>query len=323
MQCKRMSVWMSAIAATVWLVCLVGYAHAAHILVSGNSMTPSNANLTGAIAGLGHTAVFVAPTDLAATSFTGFDAIWLDGFSLYGTGPWPENLLTFMNTGGNVFVQSPGFGSEGLAFYPLGTQLATQFTCPPGNDTIVIVDALSPLGANHAVNAGLTGAGLSQWGPSVCGYFSTIGTFHGLTHTGTVGQWGTLVTAVGAGYLVYTQQGVSQYLSSAANPGFTSVAARFLDNVVTLSNIQPSQTLTVTKTGTGTGTVSSIPAGITCGADCTEAYAYNTVVGLTATPAAGSVFGGWSGHADCLDGAVRMNAAKTCTATFNPVPPRR
>ena len=316
MQCKRMSVWMSAIATAVWLMCLVGYTHAAHILVSGNSMNHSNTNLTGAIAGLGHTAVFVAPGDFAATSLTGFDAIWLDGFSQYGTGAWPQRLLTFMNTGGNVLVQSPGFGSEGLAFYPLGTQLATVFTCPLGQDMITIVDALSPLGANHAVNAGLTNAGLSQWGASACGYFSTIGTFHGLTHTGTVGQWGTIVTAVGAGYLVYTQQVVSQYLSSATNPGATSQAARFLDNVVTLTNIQPSHTLTVTKTGTGTGTVSSTPAGITCGADCTEVYADNTVVTLAATPVVGALFGGWSGHADCSDGAVRMNAAKTCTATF-------
>ena len=76
------------------------------------------------------------------------------------------------------------------------------------------------------------------------------------------------------------------------------------------------QTLTVTKAGTGGGTVTSTPAGITCGADCTEAYPYYTRVDLTATPAAGSVFTGWSGHADCTDGAVRLNAAKTCTATF-------
>ncbi len=31
--------------------------------------------------------------------------------------------------------------------------------------------------------------------------------------------------------------------------------------------------LTVTKAGTGTGTVTSSPAGISCGADCSQAYA--------------------------------------------------
>ena len=90
----------------------------------------------------------------------------------------------------------------------------------------------------------------------------------------------------------------------------------------TATFIRPPQTLTVTKAGTGTGTVTSAPAGITCGADCTEAYAYNTVVVLSPTPAVGSAFGGWSGHVDCADGAVRLTAAKTCTATFTPAPPQ-
>jgi hypothetical protein len=76
-------------------------------------------------------------------------------------------------------------------------------------------------------------------------------------------------------------------------------------------------TLTVSKAGTGSGTVTSNPAGISCGADCTETYGSGTVVNLTATPAAGSVFAGWSGHSDCLDGSVTMAAARSCTATFN------
>lgn len=75
-------------------------------------------------------------------------------------------------------------------------------------------------------------------------------------------------------------------------------------------------TLDVTKDGTGTGTVTSSPAGINCGRDCSEAYDEDTVVTLTATPDAGSVFSVWGGYADCLDGVVTMNADKTCTATF-------
>jgi hypothetical protein len=73
-------------------------------------------------------------------------------------------------------------------------------------------------------------------------------------------------------------------------------------------------TLTVTKIGTGT--VTSIPAGIDCGADCSEIYASDTPVTLTAFPATGSTFVGWSG--DCAaDGTVTLDADKTCTATFN------
>jgi hypothetical protein len=57
--------------------------------------------------------------------------------------------------------------------------------------------------------------------------------------------------------------------------------------------------------------------GIACPGDCTEAYANGTVVALTPTPAAGSTFAGWTGHADCTDASVTMDADKSCTATFN------
>ncbi len=70
-----------------------------------------------------------------------------------------------------------------------------------------------------------------------------------------------------------------------------TMAAVLLAGVCSVFASDPPQTLKVTTVGTGTRTVSSAPAGIACGADCTEAYAYNTVVTLTATPTAGAVFG--------------------------------
>jgi hypothetical protein len=79
----------------------------------------------------------------------------------------------------------------------------------------------------------------------------------------------------------------------------------------------PSFTLDVTTAGAGSGTVTSSPAGIDCGSDCTEDYTSGTPVTLTPAPNAGSAFAGWSGDADCSDGVVTMDAAKTCTAKFD------
>ncbi len=59
--------------------------------------------------------------------------------------------------------------------------------------------------------------------------------------------------------------------------------------------IQRMHSLTVTDIGTGAGSVSSSPAGIDCGATCAASFADATQITLTATPAAGSTFAGWSG----------------------------
>ena len=81
----------------------------------------------------------------------------------------------------------------------------------------------------------------------------------------------------------------------------------------------PPKTLTVNKAAEdGTGTVISVPAGINCGADCTENYIKGTVVTLTAHPGVKSYLASWSG--DCtgtgLTTQVTMDADKTCTAAF-------
>lgn len=79
-----------------------------------------------------------------------------------------------------------------------------------------------------------------------------------------------------------------------------------------------SYTIAVNKTGTGTGTVGSTPLGINCGTDCSEAYVTGSLVTLTATPALGSKFVGWSGGCSGTSTCTVIgNAATTVTATFN------
>jgi hypothetical protein len=87
---------------------------------------------------------------------------------------------------------------------------------------------------------------------------------------------------------------------------------------VTATFTLQSYTLTVSKTGAGSGTVTSSPAGINCGATCAASFTSGTVVTLTATPAGGSTFGGWSGAGCAGTGTcvVTMSAAQSVTATF-------
>ena len=82
--------------------------------------------------------------------------------------------------------------------------------------------------------------------------------------------------------------------------------------------VAQSFTLTVNRVGTGTGTVTSAPAAINCGSVCANTYGAGAVVTLTATPAAGSTFTGWSGGGCSGTGAcvVTVAAATTVSATF-------
>ena len=75
-------------------------------------------------------------------------------------------------------------------------------------------------------------------------------------------------------------------------------------------------TLTLTKAGTGSGA-------LTCnGAPCATAYPEGTVLTLTATPAQGSTFAGWSGGGCSGTGTchLTLEADTAITATFNANP---
>jgi len=80
--------------------------------------------------------------------------------------------------------------------------------------------------------------------------------------------------------------------------------------------------LTVTKTGSGSGTVTSSTGAINCGGTCAAAINYGGTVTLTASPASGSTFAGWSGAGCSGTGTctVTMNAAQAVTAAFNAIP---
>jgi hypothetical protein len=77
-------------------------------------------------------------------------------------------------------------------------------------------------------------------------------------------------------------------------------------------------TVSVTREGLGQGDVTSEPAGIDCGADCTAQVAHGSTITLSAVAGAWSVFAGWSGGG--CDGtgtcALTVTADVSVTAAF-------
>ncbi len=142
--------------------------------------------------------------------------------------------------------------------------------------------------------------------------------FHIQRKTGTGGAYGTIATppAGTTGYVDGTVTAGTTYCYrvSAYN---TAGDSSYSNEACAAPVAATTHAVTVTKAGSGTGTVASSPAGITCGTDCTEAYAAGTSVGLSATPATGSTFTGWSGAYTGTGGcALVVDGPKSLTATF-------
>jgi hypothetical protein len=120
----------------------------------------------------------------------------------------------------------------------------------------------------------------------------------------------------------------TQYWDNAPTAGVADPVA--VTSTSPASGIDAALTTTVTPTltiganlGLGSGTVTSSPAGITCGSGCQVLFNEDTAVTLTASPAPGSAFAGWSG-AGCSGTSttctVLMSEDQTVTARFDTVP---
>ncbi|MEX0931794.1 MAG: LamG domain-containing protein [Candidatus Paceibacterota bacterium] len=117
------------------------------------------------------------------------------------------------------------------------------------------------------------------------------------------------------GTLSNTTQNPTQYLWSCLGENGGTTASCSLDTPTTSS----SHNLSITKVGSGGGTVTSSNGSINCGSSCSiSGVTSGTVSTLTASPASGSIFSGWSGGGCSGTGActITLSSNVSVTATF-------
>jgi Divergent InlB B-repeat domain/PASTA domain len=184
-------------------------------------------------------------------------------------------------------------------------------------------------------NAATTGGFVSLTSISCpsAGECSAVGAYNlsgsgsaGLLLTKTANSWATGLQASlpsngGYGNLAINSVSCATAGNCSAVGWYTPTAAAAGEQGLLLNSPVPTVTLTVSRNGTGVGTVSSSPTGINCGTTCSHGYTQGTSVTLTATPAAGSTFAGWSdgcsGTGQCM---LKTDADTAVTASFSLVP---
>ena len=250
-------------------------------------------------------------------------------------------VATFTRTLYTLTVARAGNGTGTITSTPAGITCGTDCTEDYVTATMVTLTAAPAAGSSFT---GWSGGGCT--GVGACSV--TLAAATTVTATFTLTQHTLVVTRAGAGTGTVTSSpagitcgadcsevynyGTVVTLTAAAASGSafagwsgagcsgtgTCVTTITAATSATATFNSTAQVLTVTRTGSGSGTVTSSPAGISCGADCTEAYASGLTVVLTATPNAGSVFAGWSGGGCSGTGTctVTMLAAVTVSAVF-------
>ncbi|MBK9032522.1 MAG: hypothetical protein IPL61_14630 [Myxococcales bacterium] len=291
----------------------------------------------------GNTTVTLTAVADASSIFAG----WTGG-GCVGTGPCTVNVNNAILVNGQfdprqyqLLVQRAGTGAGVVSSLPTGINCGADCGQAYTAGTTVTLTA-TPIGLSTFT--GWSGA-CTGTGPCVV----TMNTTASVTATFTINSYPvTIVTGgSGSGSVTSTPAGIAcgadctetypattlVALAATADPGSTfagwsgggcagtstCIVTVSAATTVTANFATTPTTLFVLRAGGGTGTVTSSPAGITCGVDCSESYASGAVVTLTAATSGGSVFTGWSGGGCLGTGTctVTMTTAQTVTATFD------
>ncbi len=233
------------------------------------------------------------PQALEAFASDGFDS------DLLGQGQ-PRGWLTLAAPEDGSFIDAP-MSPTGLAFgvYPhdrIGYEFTTGDVDQTGDDQTLTV---APVGSGYgAINSEPAGIDCG----SIC--------WHGFAA-------GTSVT------LTATPQTDSSFVGWSGACTGTGTCTVTMDQTrsVTATFALVDTTLTVSRSGNGSGSVTSGQAGISCGSTCSSSLNVGATVTLTATPATGSHFSGWTGACTGTGACtVVMNQTQSLTATFSPIP---
>ncbi|WP_239797185.1 InlB B-repeat-containing protein [Candidatus Nitrotoga arctica] len=152
------------------------------------------------------------------------------------------------------------------------------------------------------------------------GKFLDVAYTSGITEGGSSGA-GLFETINSAHYLIGQLRGGNPSCFGSGTDEYGRFDIAYSDRLHQWLNAGPTFLLSVSKLNNGNGTVISSPDGINCGTRCNAPFTRGTNVTLTATPASGFIFSGWSGacsgtSATC---SVAMNTPQSVTATFSPV----
>jgi hypothetical protein len=249
---------------------------------------PSNLTLVATVSGSGQ--VTSAPANINCGAGSS------QCVAMFPTGT--QVTLTASATAGSVFSGWSGGGCVGTG--------SCQVTMSAAESVTATFTALPDF--TLTVSPGGTGSGLVTSSPagitcgSTCAFSFVSGTMVTLTASASAGSsftgWSGGVCS-GTGACVVTM--------SAAE----SVTASFKKKIT-------AKMLSVALTRGGSGTVMSTPSGINCGPTCSASFDNGTQIALTAAPASGSTFAGWSGGGcSGIDGCtLKLSAATTVTASF-------